>query len=80
MLLYWILQAIVTHYKYYIIIILSDHRRMRGTSLTETSLCGAYLYLQKNCPPAKSVSAAKYFRKGADGFRKETTALKEILS
>ena len=27
------------------IIILSDHRRICGPSLTETSLCGAYLYI-----------------------------------
>jgi len=27
------------------IIILWDHRRICGSSLTETSLCGAYLYL-----------------------------------
>ena len=30
---------------YYNIIVLWDHRRIRGPSLTETSLCGAYLYL-----------------------------------
>ena len=29
---------------YYNIIILRDHRRICGPSLTETSLCGAYLY------------------------------------
>jgi len=28
------------------IIILWDHRRICGPSLTETSLCGAYLYAQ----------------------------------
>jgi hypothetical protein len=31
--------------EYYIIIILWDHRRICGSSLTETSLCRAYLYL-----------------------------------
>jgi len=30
---------------YYNIIILWDHRRICGPSLTETSLCGVYLYL-----------------------------------
>jgi len=46
MLLYWILQAIVTQWSILCnnIIILWDHRRICGTSLTETSLCGAYLY------------------------------------
>jgi hypothetical protein len=34
--------------KYYNIIILWDHRRICGPSLTETSLCGAYLYSTTN--------------------------------
>jgi len=34
---------IIYYYVYYII--LWDHRRICGPSLTETSLCGAYLYL-----------------------------------
>jgi hypothetical protein len=34
---------------YYIIIILSDHRRICDPSLTETSLCGAYLYVLVRC-------------------------------
>jgi len=32
----------------YYIIILRDHRRICGPSLTETSLCGAYLYFIKH--------------------------------
>jgi len=34
---------------YYNIIILWDHRRICGPSLTETSLCGAYLYYTFTC-------------------------------
>jgi len=30
---------------YYNTVILWDHRRIYGPSLTETSLCGAYLYM-----------------------------------
>jgi len=48
---YIILYYIILYYiiLYYIIlyhiILLRDHRRICGPSLTETSLCGAYLYL-----------------------------------
>jgi len=35
--------GVVCHYN---IIILRDHRRICGPSLTETSLCGPYLYAQ----------------------------------
>jgi len=38
---------------YYNIIILWDHRRMCASSLTETSLCGAYLHIQKNVKKLK---------------------------
>jgi len=37
--------TVVSIILYYNIIIFWDHRRMCGPSLTETSLCGAYLYL-----------------------------------
>jgi len=39
--------TIILHYiiiVYYNILILWDHRHICGQSLTETSLCGAYLY------------------------------------
>jgi len=38
----------------YNIIILWDHRRICGPSLTETSLCGAYLYCPQRLWPACS--------------------------
>ena len=46
---YYILYVIIYYYIIYIIIlyiyiIIWDHRRICGPSLTETSLCGAYLY------------------------------------
>jgi len=34
---------------YYNIKIVWDHRRICGPSLTETSLCGAYLYSEDFC-------------------------------
>ena len=42
---------------YYNIIILRDHRRIYSPSLTETSLCGAYLYR----PVPYSVFASLYY-------------------
>jgi len=36
---------------YYKIIMLWDHRRICGPSLTETSLCGAYLYIVTQSGP-----------------------------
>ena len=43
---YIILYYIILYYIIlYYIILLWDHRRICGPSLTETSLCGAYLYV-----------------------------------
>ena len=45
---------------YYNNIILRDHRRICGPSLTETSLCGAYLYLEQSTPHAMEGTLAHF--------------------
>jgi len=47
---------------YYNIMILCDHRRIRDPSLTETSLCGAYPYLDSDWKINDSaLTVVKYF-------------------
>jgi len=45
---------------YYSIIILWDHRRIRSPMLTETSLCGAYLYCIRYVEDAMSPDLTYY--------------------
>jgi hypothetical protein len=47
---------VISYHIIYYIILLWDHRRICGPSLTETSLCGAYLYLLYLLPPLSPVS------------------------
>jgi hypothetical protein len=72
---YYNLMGPPSYILYYNIIILWDHRRICGPSLTETSLCGAYVYSPKASPPVNVP-----VRRAAPLFSGAEKALLECLS